>query len=69
MTTDDDRYTSAYWRGRAEEARSRAEELRDGDDPQGHDYRREKCMTRMATRAEEREAKGIILPGHLTLAQ
>jgi len=30
-TTDDGQHTAAYWRERAEEARARAEEMRDRD--------------------------------------
>ena len=63
MFTIDGNYTAAYWQARAEEARSRAEAMRDG-------HARKALTTvaqmyeRMAVRAEEREAKRTALTRH-----
>ena len=56
-TTSDGQYTPAYWRERAEEARVRADEMRDRDTRAMMTMIAE-TYERMATLAEMREDKG-----------
>jgi hypothetical protein len=63
MITDDGQHTSAYWRARAEELRSRAEVMRDSDARTAMTIVAD-MYDRMAVRAEEREAKVTILTLH-----
>jgi len=60
IITDDGYHTSAYWRARAEEVRSRAEGIRESDARTAMTIVAE-MYDRMAVRAEERAAKGTIL--------
>jgi len=62
-TTDDGQYTAAYWRERAEEARARAEEMRDRDTRAMMTMIAE-TYDRMAMLAEMREAKGTAPDRH-----
>ena len=63
MTTDDGRYTPAYWRERAEEARARADEMRARDSRAMMTMIAE-TYDRMAMLAEMREAKGTAPDRH-----
>jgi len=56
-TTDDGQYTATYWRERAEEARARADEMRDRD-TRAMIVMIAETYDRIATLAEMREAKG-----------
>ena len=63
MFTIDGHHTAAYWRARAEEARSRTQDMRDGHARTAMTIVAE-MYDRMAMRADEREAKATILTRH-----